>query len=56
MSIKLVQKHSTHPLTSAQARLLARRWQFYIKQRRINTINVKTDIELNSLKLEELRH
>ncbi len=56
MSTRLVHNHSSHQLTPAQERLLTRGWQFCIEQRITNVINVKTDIALNSLKLEKLCH
>ena len=56
MSTKLVHNYSSHELTPAQERLLQRGWQFCIEQRITNTINIKTDIEINILKLEEVCH
>ena len=55
-STKLVHNYSSHELTPTQVRLLQRGWEFYIKQRITNTINIKTDIEMNIAKLEELYH
>ena len=56
MSAKLVHNHSSHQLTPSQERLLSRGWQFCIEQQVTNTLSVKTDIELNALKLEKLCH
>jgi hypothetical protein len=52
MLTKLVHNHSSYQLTPAQERLLARGWQFCIEQKITNFVNVKTDIEMNALKLE----
>jgi len=56
MPTKLVHNHSSYQSTPAQERLLARGWQFCIEQRITNFIDIKTDIELNSLKLQQLCH
>lgn len=53
---KLVHNLSSYVLSAAEERVLSRGWEFCIETKVLNSINVKTDIEVNVKKLETTCH
>ena len=53
---KLIHNISSYTLTSAEERLLRRCLNFCIKNKITNSVNFKTDMEINALKLEPHCH
>ena len=56
MKSKIVHNFSSYKLSEAEERLLCRGWEFCIENRITNFCELKTDIELNTSKLEQYCH
>ena len=54
MKTKVVHNLSTYQLSEGEERVLARGWEFSIERKLTNSTDLKTELEVNAKKLEEI--
>ena len=54
MKTKVVHNLSTYQLSEGEERVLARGWEFCIERKLTNSTDLKTELEVNAKKLEEI--